>query len=458
MSGFSFYRFRHLLALIGIFSVGLLVSCAAAQEQVSSYLEGEITVSARIDSSGDYSGFEVVVGTENPEGGIDTLASSVTNRQGHFEMDITAPRKGIYSILILRNGNLLTIGDIAVAKGDSAAVNISYPLSSKWLPIRSTENASWLAYNNTRIQHTRQLAGLFQGEESIPGDSLAGYVHQTANLLWSLRTTFPSTIGAAFAEAESVTMLEGWSDSLAIERAQQVKPGNPRIVGVARAVRRAVAREQGQQAAVQRVKSYIDASVTTEDRAALQAELVRTHLDSLAQEQAVKAAQVLKQEYPDSPWATWADRAEYEANNLMPGMAAPNFTALTAAERSFDLKKLKGQVVVLEFWAPQSARYRRQLPQANQLYQQIKQQGGEWVAVNMEADPELYEVFKDGRTLPGIQINNGSGAEGGLAKLYNLSTLPTRFLIDREGNLVGKYVGSLSELRADLLEHLEVSS
>ncbi len=456
----SFERPRTYLSLV----IGLLAaaySLGAAEAQVSpitSHLEGRITVSAEIDSSQDYSGFTILVGAGTEEGGLDTLGTARTARSGEFAMDIQAPGRGVYSVLISRSGNVLTIGDIAVAEGDSAKLRIEYPVSTNWLPIRSRENASWLAYNNTRIQHTRELAAMFEAQETVSGDTLAAHFRQTANIMWNLRRTFPNTIGSEFAGAESISLLEGWDDSLAVAWAEEISPSNGRYATVGRTVRRATARLEGQESALSVLRNYRDRAIGAADRAELQAEIVRAHLDSLETEQAVAAARILREEYPDTPWADWAERAEYEANNLMPGMAAPDIMATTDSGESFSLENLKGNTVVLEFWAPQSSQYRRQLPQVNQLTEQVVSDSVRWVAVNVESNREMYDAFAEGRTLPGTQVQTTNEQSESIVKRYNISSLPTRIIIDENGHIVGKYIGSVASLRGDLLRYLDIST
>src|SRR5690554_2390239 len=95
-----------LIRAIAMCSVMLLVTVAACRSQqrdaditVRSHLQGRVTVSAEIDTTENYSGFEVIVGREGVDG-LDTLAFAVTDAGGFFETDVDAPGRGIYPLLI----------------------------------------------------------------------------------------------------------------------------------------------------------------------------------------------------------------------------------------------------------------------------------------------------------------------------------------------------------------------
>lgn len=427
---------------------------AHAQASVESRLEGRITVSDTIDATGDYSDFEVFVAAPSAGGGIDTLGHAVTERSGAFQMEVRAPERGIYSLLIRRRGTTLHRDQIIVADSDEASFSVELP-TRRPLMIRSQENSALSAYRNARTQHNQTLLETLS--DSVATESeLETSIRQTAELLWSLRDTYPGTLGSELAAAEAITMLGGWDDSLAVARAREISPENPRFVEVVQAARQAMARREGQEAALALVRDFREQTRNEDHRAALQAEIVRAHVDSLQQEEALQAARVLSEEHPDGRWAEWAERASYEIENLMPGMPAPSFAITTLQGEEVSLEALRGRPVLLEFYTPTDASYREQLPTRNALVDIQGDEGGqplEIVSVSFEPDTLLNEAFLDGRDLPGKHVIAPEGPESSIARDYNVTTVPTRFLIDSEGRIVGKYVGgSLPSLREDIAQ------
>ena len=409
---------------------------------VQSHLQGRVTVSAEVDSIQDYAGFEVLVVQQSQGGAVDTLGYDVTDERGHFATDVFAPGMGIYPLIVRRRGTTVAATDYVIAEGDSAQVEMELPLRRP-INIRSTENSAWTAYQNTMALHRQSLIeGLQDSTSSSMEGAMGARIRQTAQVLWSMRTTYPNTMGSAQSAAESISLLDGWDDSLVVARAQQIAPSNPRFVEVARVARRAEARRGGQEAALALLRSMQDAATSPGQKAALQAEIVRAHIDSLNREEALAAAQTLAQDYPDTPWASWANRAEYEVENLLPGMPVPTFEGTTWTGEPFALDGLKGQPIVLEFYQPSNELYRGQLTSRKTLYDISRPIDLRVVSVSLQPDTLLNEAFFEGRDLPGTHIVATQEQARTLVQQYNIGALPTRFLIDEDGNIVDKYVGS----------------
>ena len=424
---------------------------------VQAHLSGRITVSAEVDSIPDYRGFEVLVVRQERDGAVDTLGYDVTNQRGGFATDVIAPRQGIYPLIVRRRGSTVAATDYVVAEADSAEVTMQLPLRRP-ITIRSTENSAWTAYQNTMALHRQALIdNLRDTTQAGTGGAMEARIQQTAQVLWSMRTTYPNTLGAAQSAAESIALLEGWNDSLVVARAQQLDPSNPRYVEVARTARRAEARQSGQSAALGVLRQFKERAASSNQRAGLQAEIVRAHIDSLEQDEALAAARTLSQEYPDTPWSAWAERAEYEVANLLPGMTAPVFQATTWEGEPLSLEDQRGQPVVLEFYQPSNELYRGQLPRRNALFEAARAADLRVIAVSLQPDTLLNEAFFEGREVPGTHVVATEELARELIQTYNIGSLPTRLFIDADGRIVDKYVGSaFARLQDDVLERLDV--
>jgi hypothetical protein len=429
-----------------------------APEGVQSVLEGRLTVDPAIDSVADYRGFEVVVSYRDTTG-VDTLGAATTDSTGAFRMTVTAPERGVYPLTIRRRGQLLKRDEFVVADGDTARLAAELPLpANRPLRIRSRENAAWMAYRNARAQHNQLLAEMLQrGEYGEAG--ARRNIQQTATILWSLRDTYANTVASEVATTEAVAMLGGWNDSLAVTWAQQVDPAHPNFVEVARVARQAQARRDGQGAALQLLRTFQAAAPDAETQAGIQSEIVLAHMDSLAQDSALAAARTLADDYPDTRWADWTERAIYEIENLMPGMEAPSFAVRTAMGDSLQLADLRGRITVLEFYAPRVQAFQRELAARGALVRAAADAPFAIVSYSVEPDTLLNEAFLEGRDVPGIHVfAPGDSGAASLPRTYNVNTLPTRYLIDREGRIVGKYVGSaMTTLQQDVLALIQPS-
>ena len=438
-----------------LLSLGSVIPAVACGQQetaedptVHSTLAGILTVRPEVDPTPDYRGFEILVAVDRA-GEPDTLGYAATDSTGVFSMDITAPGRGIYALIISRNGEILKIGEIAIAEGDSASLQAAFPVGNRLLRVRSPENAAWMGYQNAKAQHNKNLLDLVQSGAYDDAGARA-QVEQTSGMLWNMQHTFPGTMGAEVAASESVLMLAGWNDSVAVARALQVVPEDIQYVEVARAARQSVARLSGQEAAVTFLQDAIDRAIEPEQSAELQAELVVAHMDSLDYVLARELARKMQNIYAETAWVTWAERALYELDNLLPGMAAPPFTVRTVEGDSLHLEGLRGKPVVLEFFQPQDAVYQREYEGRNSLL--AESDAIHVVSISLEPDTLINEALFEERDARGTFVYAQHRFATDVARQYNVNVLPTRFLIDGSGNLVGKYVGgAMAALREDAL-------
>ena len=74
------------------------------------------------------------------------------------------------------------------------------------------------------------------------------------------------------------------------------------------------------------------------------------------------------------------------------GTAAPDFT-VKDSERSVTLSQLKGQIVVLNFWATWCPPCVEEMPSLVQMQQRMKARGVTVLAVSVDADGGQYQQF-----------------------------------------------------------------
>jgi peroxiredoxin len=424
---------------------------------VQSVLEGTITVSSQVDSIADYSGFRILV-AQGRQRRIDTLGHAVTDARGHFSTTVGASERGIYPLMIWgRDGQrrLLTT-EYVVADGDSASMDVEFPVRRRIVRIKSPENAALLAYRNTMALHRQELVGRLRkggGRGGLDPSGVEGPITRTTGVLWDMRRSFPGTYAAQLASVEAMALLEGWNDSLVVARMDSIAPSNPRYVDAVRVARRAMARRQGQRRAIDLVRAAQKRAATRDQKAALQAVQVDMYLDSLQQKEALAAARDLQSRFSESEWAAWAERASYEANNLLPGMKAPAFDLRTVDGDSVSLDRLQGTPTILEFYRPGDNLYTQQIPTRNALIEAIGRDSLSVVSVSLEPDTVLNRAFFEGRRLPGHRVIAPGGTEGDVARTYNVVSLPKRYLIDADGRIVDGYVGTaFLGLRSDLFD------
>lgn len=421
----------------------LIGACQPHESSVQSHLTGRVVADPTFAPTDDHSDFRLLVLDVNGRQ-LDTLGHARTGKDGHFRMPVSAPERGVYSLSLWgREGDThLASTDYVVAPRDSGTLHVDLPLDPEQ-PLRpeSTENLALQDYRNAMTMHRRMLTRRLQADAYRP-TALAQNIRLTSSTLWSLSAQHPGTYAGQFAAVESLSLLEGWNDSLVVARARQIAPTSPRYVDAARIARRAEARRHGHHAALALVDSFEARAADPRRQAGVKAVRIQAFLDSAQVEAALSAAQQLRADHSRSRWAQWARRIEYEANRLQPGMIAPDLTLHTLAGDTLSLRELRGRPVVLEYYRPGTDLYNLQRPLRNALYEATRPDSVAFVSISVEPDSLVNRAFLQNRRLPGHTAFAPKGPEDPMVTRYNVVHLPTWILIDDAGHIVDRYFAS----------------
>lgn len=122
------------------------------------------------------------------------------------------------------------------------------------------------------------------------------------------------------------------------------------------------------------------------------------------------------------------------------GFLAPGFTLDTLQGEKSALSDLRGQIVVVNFWATWCLPCRAETPALQQSYQQYKERGVVVLGVNLTNQDSVSEVTKFVQefklTYPILMDRDGS-----ISSLYQIKGLPTTFFINRQGVIRTVVVG-----------------
>lgn len=159
---------------------------------------------------------------------------------------------------------------------------------------------------------------------------------------------------------------------------------------------------------------------------------------------------------------------ELEARGkTQPGHIAPDFTAKDLTDNDFTLSSLKGKVVILDFWASWCVPCRKSNPHIKSLYDKYHERGLDVVYVSDDdSRPEAWHkaIEKDGlvgegyhHVLRGFKMNRETGQDdrsNDISDKYAVHSIPTKFLIDREGKIVDRIDESEDAKLDQLLEEI----
>jgi len=115
------------------------------------------------------------------------------------------------------------------------------------------------------------------------------------------------------------------------------------------------------------------------------------------------------------------------------GQPAPAFSLpLRGGSAPLGLDQLRGQVVMVNFWASWCEPCRKEFPLLDQIYRKYKPAGFTLIGINVEPDAKDAEGFiaKTPVSFP-IVFDKDSA----VSKLYHVSGMPTTVLVDRKGVL-----------------------
>ncbi|MBU2008558.1 MAG: TlpA family protein disulfide reductase [Chloroflexi bacterium] len=131
------------------------------------------------------------------------------------------------------------------------------------------------------------------------------------------------------------------------------------------------------------------------------------------------------------------------------GRPAPAFTLPSLADGSpVSLAQFRGKVVLLNFFASWCPACRAEMPFLQAAWEEVQDEGVAFLIVDIgEEGPEMVAQFMKER---GITIPVVMNQTGDVATLYNISTLPTTFILDREGVVRSITVGAFSSKEAIL--------
>jgi len=108
-------------------------------------------------------------------------------------------------------------------------------------------------------------------------------------------------------------------------------------------------------------------------------------------------------------------------------------------EETVTLSELQGNVVFLKFWASWCGPCRAGMPSMESLYNKFSDREFEMLAVNLMEGEAAILPFLQASDLSFPILHDSSGSIGAT---YGVQALPTTFLIDKEGRIISRFVGS----------------
>lgn len=114
------------------------------------------------------------------------------------------------------------------------------------------------------------------------------------------------------------------------------------------------------------------------------------------------------------------------------GQAAPDIALSSIDGKNIRLKELRGQVVLVNFWASWCGPCRQEMPLLEDMYKKYSKLGFTILGVNVEQDNSKAKAYlRDVTVTFPILLDPQNIA----SKLYNVEAMPTTAIVDRNGKI-----------------------
>lgn len=180
-------------------------------------------------------------------------------------------------------------------------------------------------------------------------------------------------------------------------------------------------------------------------------------------EQLTKSGQNLAKDFPDEkePWQMLMEAARYspapgelaiskfiaanakdarlkeyaeERVRALDRLGKPASLSFTAVDgREADLAKLKGKVVLIDFWATWCGPCVAEVPNVKRVYEELHESGFEILGVSGDHECDDLTAFIKKNKLPWPQVCDQKLGPASILKDYGITKFPTMYLVDKKG-------------------------
>lgn len=145
---------------------------------------------------------------------------------------------------------------------------------------------------------------------------------------------------------------------------------------------------------------------------------------------------------------------QYRQPSFIAGDPVPDFTATLLTGEQVRLSDLRGKYVLLQFWGSWCGPCRAENPQLVQLYQRYHDRGLEMFSVGIEQSASAWQqAIEEDKMTWRYHTMEAQDFNGGLARQFNIHSIPTTFLLNPQGDIMGVNhdVERLDKVLGDLL-------
>lgn len=149
----------------------------------------------------------------------------------------------------------------------------------------------------------------------------------------------------------------------------------------------------------------------------------------------IRVAEKLQSDMPNSAYTTSLLSIRNQFKPTDEGSLAPDLALESPKGDTVRLSSLKGEVVLLDFWASWCGPCRKENPQVRAMYQKYKDRGFEIYGVSLDHNATQWKIAIQQDQLPWIHVSDLKAWSSIAAKIYDVHGIPQTFLIDKDGRI-----------------------
>ena len=140
---------------------------------------------------------------------------------------------------------------------------------------------------------------------------------------------------------------------------------------------------------------------------------------------------------------------------------APDFTLKAINDSTYTLSKLKGNVVLINFWATWCGPCRMEIPEFNELYEKYHDEGFELLGISIsDTKKQLKNYTNSYKVKYPLLYGSANDLNKITTDFGGVYAVPSSFLVNKNGEIVWSYPGAIlknydPQTFADLIYKIE---
>lgn len=418
----------------------LITNCSKAPEMKKAFLEGTITVADSIDNSKDYSGIQLIITyQESADIPIDTIFNKSSNKNGLIKGEVEFPQKGVYPVFVKRNGNELASTQFILADNDTLKFSGELPGLDQNFELDSREQRAMNTFN--RIDRGFKRVAAYINAGAIADSLIYDEILKWSNLFWEVNQKNKNTIAASLSASESIRLLDIIDKEKMMGRIDEALQDDEMIFAAVNYGFPYISDQNGLDTGLSYLDSLVNITQNEELILGLEQKKIEVLYDSSRVEEAKSALEEFERTYKNKVNAMqWAKNIGYDLAYLAPGFRVPDFSFVTQEGDSVNSTRLIGKPYIIEITPVASRLYQDQYERTVVLHQIYQNYDLEIFTIPLDRSEITVNAFFEERVRHWGVASFGSFDIQKLLETFNVTDVPTRVLVDQNGNIVRKYV------------------